>query len=612
MRRPSGEGEALLRVEGLRISYRTRSGDVPAVDGVDLTVRPGQVVAIVGESGSGKSSMAHALVGLLPRDGRITAGRVLFDGEELTAATGRRLREVRGREIALVPQDPMVSLNPVMRIGAQVAEAPRIHGLVTGGQAGERAVALLAAVGLPDPAAHARRYPHELSGGMRQRALIAAALAAAPRLVIADEPTSALDVTVQRQILDHLTALTRRSGTAILLVTHDLAVAAERAETVVVLHRGRQVEAGPVARILREPAHPYTRKLIADAPSLASGRLRPAGRRAGPRVAVPVAQPEGNGHAPVAVPVAPPGGNGHARVAGTGEPGGVPAGDVLLSVERVTKVFRPVGGPRHAAVTAVDDVTLHVGRGETLALVGESGSGKSTLALMALCLLAPSRGRVVFDGVDVTAGGRGDLRRFRRRVQPVFQDPYSSLDPRMAVGDIVAEPLRAFGVGDRASRGARVAELLDRVALPGGVAHRRPAELSGGQRQRVAIARALALGAELVVCDEPVSALDVTVQTQVLTLLADLQAELGLSYLFISHDLAVVGQIADRVAVMRGGRIVESGPAPQILREPGHPYTRALLAAVPGRSPSPELAGTGVPPGYPAEPASGTSDPEAG
>ncbi|MBB5783212.1 ABC transporter ATP-binding protein [Nonomuraea jabiensis] len=521
-------GEELLRITDLRVSYR--SG--PAVEGVDLVVGEGEIVAVVGESGSGKSTTAHAVLGLLPAGGRISGGRVLFRGEDLTLAGHRRMRQIRGREIGLVPQDPMVSLNPVTRVGTQVAETLLVHGLAERRQARERAVELLGEVGLPDAAACARRYPHELSGGMRQRVLIAVALAAGPRLLIADEPTSALDVTVQRQILDHLTTLTRRSGTAVLLVTHDLALAAERAGRVVVLHEGRSVESGTAARILRAPDHPYTRRLIANAPSLAPPPPRPA----------------------------------------------APAPDEpLLSVEGVTKVF---GAPGEAVV-AVDDVTLSVRRGETLALVGESGSGKSTLALMALCLLPPTRGRIVFDGDDVAAGGRGGLRRFRRRVQPVFQDPYSSLDPRRSVGDSVAEPLRAFGVDDRAGRRARVAELLDRVALPASVARRRPAELSGGQRQRVAIARALALGAELVVCDEPVSALDVTVQAQVLDLLTDLQAELGLSYLFISHDLAVVRQIADRVAVMRSGRIVESGPAADVLREPRHAYTRTLLDAVP-------------------------------
>ncbi|GAB2943066.1 dipeptide ABC transporter ATP-binding protein [Nonomuraea fastidiosa] len=519
----SGGGE-LLRVSGLRVSYRGG----PAVRGVDLTVGEGEIVAVVGESGSGKSTTAHAVLGLLPAGAAITGGSVLFAGEDLVRAGRRRMRRIRGREIGLVPQDPMVSLNPVMRVGAQVAETLLVHGMAERREARERAVELLGEVGLPDPEACARRYPHELSGGMRQRVLIAIALAAGPRLLIADEPTSALDVTVQRQILDHLTALTRRSGTAVLLITHDLALAAERADRVFVLHEGRSVESGSAAVILRAPDHPYTRRLVANAPSLAAAPSRPA-------------------------------------VPASGEP--------LLSMEGVTKTF--------GDVTAVDDVTLSVGRGETLALVGESGSGKSTLALMALCLLPPTRGRVVFDGQDVAAGGRAALRRFRRRVQPVFQDPYSSLDPRRSVGDSVAEPLRAFGVGDRAARRARVAELLDRVALPASIARRRPAELSGGQRQRVAIARALALGAELVVCDEPVSALDVTVQAQVLDLLAGLQAELGLSYLFISHDLAVVRQVADRVAVMRAGRIVEHGPAADVLGEPRHPYTRALLDAVP-------------------------------
>ncbi|CAM5330220.1 dipeptide ABC transporter ATP-binding protein [Streptomyces fumanus] len=530
---------SLLSVRGLRVSYTTRGGPVPAVRGVDLDVAPGEIVALVGESGSGKSTTAHAVTGLLPPGGRVDAGRILFAGQDLTALSEKALRAVRGARIGLVPQDPAVSLNPVQRIGPQVAEVLRVHRLADRRTAARRALDLLARAGLPDPPTQARRYPHELSGGMRQRALIAIALAGAPRLVIADEPTSALDVTVQKSVLDHLQGLARESGTAILLVTHDLGVAADRADRIAVMSDGEIVEQGPTARVLGSPTAPYTRRLLHSVPRLD---------------AAPIAPPQ---------PSAP-----------------VP----LLVAEHLTKNFplpRTAGGPR--TLRAVDDVSVTVHRGETVALVGESGSGKSTTARLVLRLTAPTAGRIVFDGEDLTDARGARLRALRRRAQLVYQNPYSSLDPRQSVGDIVAEPLRAFRVTDRAGRAARVAALLDRVALPASVRDRRPAELSGGQRQRVAIARALALSPDLVVCDEPVSALDVSVQAQILRLLVDLQADTGVSYLFVSHDMAVVRRIAHRVVVLRAGRVVEQAPADTLFSAPAHPYTRELLAAVPGR-----------------------------
>ncbi|MEU5023625.1 ABC transporter ATP-binding protein [Streptomyces milbemycinicus] len=539
--------QPLLEIRGLSVSYRTRGGAVAAVRGVDLDVWPGQVTAVVGESGSGKSTTAHAITRLLPGNGTIDAGTVRFGRHDLATLSEAELRTVRGARIGLVPQDPTVSLNPVKRIGEQVAEVLRIHGLATRRSAPAEAIAVLDRAGLPDAAVRARQYPHELSGGMRQRALIAIAIAAKPELIIADEPTSALDVTVQRVILDHLQRLTEESGTAVLLVTHDLGVAADRAQRLVVMSQGKVVEAGPTRDILADPRDEYTRHLLASAPSLTTTR---------PRTAVP---------APKSVP---------ASKTDTAP---------LVEARNLVKEFRlPRTGDGPRTLRAVDDVSFTLHRGRTLALVGESGSGKSTTARLVLRLADATAGHVLFDGTDVTTARSTRARELRRRAQLVYQNPYASLDPRFSIGDVITEPLRAFKVGDRFSRLARARELLDRVALPATTLERRPAELSGGQRQRVAIARALALSPDLVVCDEPVSALDVSVQAQVLDLLAELQADTGVAYLFISHDLAVVRQIAHQVAVMRAGHVVETGPPEVLFTRPRHEYTRELLAAIPG------------------------------
>ncbi|MFD5815668.1 dipeptide ABC transporter ATP-binding protein [Streptomyces sp. NPDC127038] len=538
----------LLEIRDLSVSYRTRGGTVQAVRGVDLDVWPGQVTAVVGESGSGKSTTAHAITRLLSTNGSIDAGTVRFGRHDLATLSEAELRTVRGARIGLVPQDPTVSLNPVKRIGDQVAEVLRIHGLATHRSAPAEAIGILDRAGLPDAATRARQYPHELSGGMRQRALIAIAIAAKPELIIADEPTSALDVTVQRVILDHLHRLTEESGTAILLVTHDLGVAADRAQRLVVMSQGKVVEAGPTQDILADPQDNYTRHLLASAPSLTTARPRT------PASAVP-------------------------------KPDSAP----LVEVRNLVKEFRlprTEDGPR--TLRAVDDVSLTLHRGQTLALVGESGSGKSTTARLILRLADATAGQILFDGTDVTTAKGPQARQLRRRAQLVYQNPYASLDPRFSIGEVITEPLRAFKIGDRATRLARARDLLDRVALPAATLERRPAELSGGQRQRVAIARALALSPDLVVCDEPVSALDVSVQAQVLNLLAELQADTGVAYLFISHDLAVVRQIAHQVAVMRAGRVVETGPPEELFTRPRHEYTRELLAAIPGgRVPAP-------------------------
>jgi peptide/nickel transport system ATP-binding protein len=534
----STESTPLLSVAGLEVRFGNQA---PAVRGVDLTVLSGQTVAVVGESGSGKSTTAAAILGLLPPGGRITAGRVVFDGRDITQADHRLLRSIRGRCIGYVPQDPMTNLNPVWKVGFQIREALRAN--TDGHGARRRAVELLAEAGMPDAAKQAGKYPHQLSGGMCQRALIAIGLAGRPQLLIADEPTSALDVTVQRQVLDHLQRLTDELDTALLLITHDLALAAERAGSVVVVHRGVVVESGSAQSILQNPQHEYTKRLVAAAPSLTV--RRPA--RIRPR--------EANRN------------------------------DDILVASELTKTYRESRGApwRRAEFRAVEAVSFRLRRGSTLAIVGESGSGKSTLARMVLGLLEPTSGSVIFDGTRIDGAlNRDKAMAFRRRVQPVFQNPYSSLDPMYSVFRAIEEPLRVHRVGDRKQREHAVRELIDQVALPSSVLGRLPRELSGGQRQRVAIARALALRPEVLVCDEAVSALDVLVQAQILELLADLQTQLGLSYLFISHDLAVIGQIADEVLVMRAGRVVEQAPTEQLFTRPGHEYTRQLLEAIPG------------------------------
>lgn len=537
--------ERILRVDDLHVAYRIGDRDVDAVRGVSLTVHRGEVVAIVGESGSGKSTVAQAIMNLLAPNAEVTGGHIEFDGEDLLPLGERRWRGIRGRLMGLVPQDPALSLNPVRRVGVQVAEPLLVHGLATRRDAQERAVELLDMAGLTYPAERAKQYPHQFSGGMKQRALIAGALAAQPSLIIADEPTSALDVTVQKQILDHLAHLTQDLGTAILLITHDLGMAAERADTVVVMRKGEIVDAGPASRVMTTPTHEYTRALIDAAP-----RLRGHERRSAATCA---------------------------RIAFSDEP--------IVRISELTKVFPlPKGEDGRRTLTAVDGVSLDVRRGETLAVVGESGSGKSTLARLVLRLDEPTSGTIAFDGKDITRTKGEKLRQLRRRFQMVYQSPFDSLNPRMTIEQLITEPLLSFGEGDRSSRAKRAAELTEQVALPGGMLDRYPDELSGGQRQRVAIARALALDPEFIVLDEAVSALDVSVQAQILRLLDELQRERELSYLFITHDLGVVAETADRIAVLKNGRLVECGDAGRVLTAPQEDYTRTLIEAVPAFS----------------------------
>ena len=590
------ESDPLLEISDLEVAFRSSTGLVPAVRKANLTLYPGQSVAIVGESGSGKSTLAHAVIGLLPGTGRVTGGTIRFQGRDITHLGTQELTALRGSSIGLVPQDPMSNLNPVWSIGFQVKEALRANGLAgvaddrlahfmaehaghTGhtGHAGrtghadrfqkaatsaggridvdEQVALLLEQAGLPEASRRAKQYPHEFSGGMRQRALIAIGLAARPDLLIADEPTSALDVTVQRRILDHLQTLVRELGTAMLFITHDLGLAAERAEHIVVMHRGRVVESGPSLEVLQDPRHPYTQRLVKAAPSLASRRIESAHARG-----IQVTDDELLGASL-----------------------GSSATEEILRVEHLTKVFEVRGAKgKDKTLTAVDDVSFGIRKGTTTALVGESGSGKYTVANIILNLIDPTSGKVFHDGVDLSTLGPRELFALRRIMQPVFQNPYGSLDPMYSIFRVVEEPLRVHGIGTAKEREARVAELLDMVSLPRSVMRRYPHELSGGQRQRVAIARALALKPQIVVLDEAVSALDVLVQAQILRLLSDLQAELELTYLFITHDLAVVRQIADDVVVMEHGRIVESGAADELFANPRQDYTRELIRAVPG------------------------------
>ena len=538
---PAATTAPLLEVQDLVIAYRDHSGqEQRVVHGLSFSVAPGEVVALVGESGSGKTTTAQAVIGLLADNGRREQGSIRLQGTEVSDWSAARWNSVRGRVLSLVPQDPTTSLNPVRTVGDQVGEILRIHGLRDRSAIEARVIDLLTRVGLSQPALRARQYPHELSGGMRQRVLIAIAIALRPALIIADEPTSALDVTVQRRILDLIDELRRETGTAVLLVTHDLGVAADRAHRLIVMQDGRIQEQGPTLELLRNPQSAYTRRLLSNAPS-----LTPAPRRTAPSAAAA-------------------------------------AQDWAIEVEDLIHDFHTPGQGR-GVFRAVDGVSLRLRRGSTHAIVGESGSGKTTTIRDIVGLGRPTSGRIRIAGTELT-GLRGEaLRQLRRKVQLVYQNPFSSLDPRQRVFDIIEEPLLNFEPLQPQERRQRVLDMLERVGLPAAVLERRPHALSGGQRQRVAIARALVLQPEVVVLDEAVSALDVTVQAQILALLAQLQQDLGLSYLFISHDLAVVRQIADTVSVLRAGKVVDAGSVEDVFLRPTSDYTRELMDAIPGK-----------------------------
>ena len=529
----------LLDVQDLTLALSPGADRAHAVSGVSFTVLPGQVTCLVGESGSGKSVCAQAAIGLLPRAITPAGGRIFFEGTDLLQTSPADWRAIRGTRIAMVFQEPMTALNPVMPIGAQVAEMFEAHALLSPAARQDRVRTLLDEVGLPDPAAAARAFPHQLSGGQRQRAMIAMAMALDPALLIADEPTTALDVTTQAQILRLIRQVQQRRGTGVLFITHDLGVVRDIADQVVVMQNGAVAEAGPVREVLDRPQHAYTRALIAAMPG-----------------AVPPDRAPSDGPA-------------------------------LLEVAGLTKIYRSRAGWFRPARTvhAVRNVSFTIARGETLGVVGESGSGKSTLARLVTRLLDADAGTIRLDGTDLGDARGLALRRLRRRIPMVFQDPFASLNPRRRVGDSITDGAVADGMAWRSAR-KEAMRLLEQVGLQGRAAGRYPHEFSGGQRQRIGIARALAMRPTIIVADEPVSALDVSVQAQVLALLEELKRTLQLSMLFITHDLNVAAQICDRIAVMRRGEIVEIGQVDQVLRSPSHPYTRLLIDAVPGRAAS--------------------------
>jgi peptide/nickel transport system ATP-binding protein len=606
----------VLSLKDLTVEFATPAGVVRAVDGVSYEVEPGETLGVVGETGSGKSVTVLAALGLLSAGNvRRVSGQALLDGTDLLAMPEQELRRVLGRDVAMVFQDPISALNPVQRVGDQIAETLRVHDRSPSARAARaRVVELLELVGVPNPEGRYDGYPHQFSGGMCQRAVIAMAIANQPRVLIADEPTTALDVSVQAQILDVLRVAARETGAATVLITHDLGVVAETADRVCVMYAGRVVETGTVRELFARPRHPYTAALLGSLPRLdvAVRRLTPipgqppdpirlpGGCAFAPRCPVGGEREVCATERPVLREIAGDGGLSacHFPEETTGgsapeppaahapapHPGAKAVIEPALSVRELRKRFPIRGGVFARAsgwVHAVDGVSFEIQPGRTLGLVGESGCGKSTLARMMLRLIDPTDGSITVAGSELAHAGRAELRRVRRQVQMVYQDPFASLNPRLTVGDNVAEPLRLAGGFSRAARRARVLDLFERVGLLAEHVERYPAEFSGGQRQRVAIARALALQPRLLILDEPVSALDVSVQAQVLNLLADLQAESGMAYLFVSHDLSVVRQVADEVAVMYLGKIVETGSAERIYRQPRHPYTRALLASVP-------------------------------
>jgi len=573
----------LLRVEDLHVRFATPGGFLEAIKGVSFRIPPAATVALVGESGSGKSVVSQSILRILPRNGAITRGAIRFadprlDGEVVDLvqlpADGEAMRAIRGGRISIIFQEPMSSLSPLHTIGDQVSEALKLHRAVGAAEAKELTIQMLRLVGFPDPERAWRSYAFELSGGLRQRAMIAMALVCRPALLIADEPTTALDVTIQAQILKLIVELQGELGMAVLLITHDLGVVANIAEEIIVMYQGEIMESGTLDDIFRRAAHPYLRALLRAVPRF--------DMKAGERL-VPIREiPPGD--APNLMAQLPP------WPAQATAPL-LECNDVRKSFGlRSGRLFRSGSGMR---VTAVDGVSLKIARGECLGLVGESGCGKTTLSKILLRAFEPDSGEVIFNDrgnlIDVLGLEGDELKRFRRQVQFIFQDPFGSLNPRMTVYDIIAEPLVIHGLGDAPARRELVAELVTLVGLDPRHLRRYPHSFSGGQRQRIGIARALALRPELVICDEPVSALDVSIQAQILNLLMDLQKKLGLTYLFISHNLAVVDYIADRIAVMCAGRVVELAPRGVLFRNPGHPYTQALLAAVPAPDPSHRL-----------------------
>jgi peptide/nickel transport system ATP-binding protein len=610
----AGRATNLLEVDDLHVHFLTSRGVVRAVEGLSLSVKRGEVVAIVGESGSGKSVSALSIMRLLPRTARVPNGRITFDGRSLLTLSDEEMREIRGRDISMIFQEPMTSLNPLLTIGMQITEPLVIHMGMTGEQAHSRAVELLGLVGIPDPERRLNQYPHQFSGGMRQRVMIAIGLACNPKLIIADEPTTALDVTIQAQILELMKDLSRKLDIALIIITHNLGVVARYADRVIVMYAARLVEQGSADMVFHRPRHPYTMGLLRSVPRLD----RPRGAKLEtieglpPNAANP---PQGCRFAPrcpYRIPVCDtepplyPTDTGafsrchrHAEIAAgkivwtAGEAGthiaAAQAREALLSVRHLVKNFEVRGGLRSArgTVRAVNDVSFDIYPGETLGLVGESGCGKTTIGRLILRLEEPTSGEIRFSGADIFAATPAEMKKIRRNIQVIFQDPYSSLNPRMTVGQIVGEPLQVYDLVPQGKKPQDlVTELLAQVGLRAEMAERYPHQLSGGQRQRVGIARALAMKPSFIVCDEAVSALDVSIQGQIINLLEDLQHRHELAYLFIAHDLAVVRHISMRVIVMYFGRIMEVANRDVIYREPLHPYTKVLLDAAPVPDPT--------------------------
>jgi peptide/nickel transport system ATP-binding protein len=632
----------ILEIDDLHTEIRLRSAVVHAIDGVSLTVDPGECLGIVGESGSGKTMTALSVMRLLPGGGHITGGRIMLDGTDIAGLPESKMQDVRGNLVGMIFQDPLTSLNPTMTIGEQIAESVRLHRGASHKEALNRAVEVLGLVGMPRPAERVSNYPHQLSGGMRQRVMIAMALACEPKLLIADEPTTALDVTIQKQILELIDDLRQRLGMAVILVTHDLGVIAGRADRVAVMYAGRIVETTTTTGLFANPRHPYTEALFESLPEKAAAgpavkRLynipgQPPDLTAPPagckfaarcryaqdkcRASEPALTAQAIGHeyrcffpvgdaadaadtASASQPDQP-----ETPVAKTGEVQDLPLRAVdaaengkpreLLRIEHLVKDFGVTAGAvlqrRVGAVSAVADVSFNVPAGTTFGLVGESGCGKTTIGRLIVGLEKPTRGSIVFDNEDLAKLSRGERRRRSRKVQLMFQDSYASMDPRMRVATILREPLVIQHEGSRGEREKRVRAILDEVGLPAAAAERYPHEFSGGQRQRLGLARALILRPSMIVADEPVSALDVSIQAQILNLMKDLQRENGLTYLFISHDLSVINYMADTIGVMYLGKLVEVGPAPDVYHRPIHPYTKGLIDTVPVADPLLERA----------------------
>ncbi|MDA8045990.1 MAG: ABC transporter ATP-binding protein [Actinomycetota bacterium] len=624
---------AALHVEGLTVDIRTEHGSFRAVDGVTFEVRPGEVVGLVGESGSGKSITALALMQLLPEQAAVTAGIVRLGETDLLGVRGEELRSLRGRRVSMVFQDPLTSLNPLMTVERQLVEAVRLHHhRASRSEAVDRVGALLRTVGFGDPDRVLRSYPHELSGGMRQRVMIVMTMVNSPDLLIADEPTTALDVTTQAQVLDALAVARDAAGSAMILISHDLGLIGERCDRVHVMYNGRIIESGSTAAILEQPAHPYTIGLLASRPTLKRRRrlvpipgappgqfevlsgcaftprcARTRGRQLCADEAPQMTAVTGGSttaachfasETPVPVTISESSEDAVEEMVADGElPKRPPTGPPLLEVGHLVKEFGRRGGffsRRSQGVRALDDVSFGIAAGRTLALVGESGSGKSTAARSVLQLVEPTSGSVAFDGRDLTGARGRALREFRMSAQLVQQDPYSALNPRMTVGNAIGEPLRVHRAMNARQVEQRVGDLLESVGLRPEHSRRFPHEFSGGQRQRICIARALSLEPRLLVLDEPVSSLDVSVQAQILSLLADIQLERQIAFLFITHDLAVVRNVADEIAVLHRGAVVEFGPAETVLSHPSHDYTRTLIAAVPDSSRRRAGSGAGV------------------